>query len=303
MSEKICLVVIFNHQFNRNLPVLRELLGGKFSHVRFLVPFYRGSDPDVIAVYDSSATFQGYIVQAYPHLSKEGYTHFVFTADDLLLNPCLDETNLLSSLTLGPGDAYIQELRPITDVTFHWPFLHTVLKAMRFDPFVNAADQLPDREEALRRLAVHGVRLTGFGLKTLRFAQGSWWWKIRSLLAKTFFLYGSKEVRRVVYPLVMSYSDFLVVPAAVMGDFCHFCGVFTAMRIFVECAIPTALALAAPRIKVERDIPMRGKEVFNLDDLAVFEEKYERRLSVLCANFPAATIYAHPVKLSRWTRD
>ena len=106
-----------------------------------------------------------------------------------------------------------------------------------------------------------------------------------------------------VYPLAMSYSDFLVVPATVMPDFCHYCGVFAAMRVFVECAIPTALALAAPSIKLERDIPLRGKEVFNLDDLADFEKKYERRLPALFADFPANTIYIHPVKLSRWTRD
>lgn len=303
MSEKLCLVVIFNHRFDRNLPALRELLAGKFSHVRFLVPFYRGGDPDVIPVFDSSSTFQGYIAQAYPHLCKEGFTHYVFTADDLLLNPRLDENNLLASLTLGPGDAYIQELRSITDVTFHWPFLHPTLEATRFNNFVNAEPELPGREEAFRRLAAHGVRVTTFGLKTLRFGQGSWRWKIRSLLINALFLYRSQAVRQVVYPLAMSYSDFLVVPAAVMADFCHYCGVFAAMGVFVECAIPTALALAAPSIKLERDIPLRGVEHFDWDELAAFEERYGRRLSALFADFAADTIYVHPVKLSRWVRD
>jgi hypothetical protein len=35
------------------LPVLRELYGPRFSKVRFVMPFYRGSDADVIGVYES----------------------------------------------------------------------------------------------------------------------------------------------------------------------------------------------------------------------------------------------------------
>ena len=48
---KVCLVVIFNHRFDRNLPALRKIYGERFAGIRFLVPFYDGSDADVIPVY------------------------------------------------------------------------------------------------------------------------------------------------------------------------------------------------------------------------------------------------------------
>lgn len=300
MSAHVCLVVIFNHQYNRNLPGLRERYRPSFSHVRFLVPFYRGTDDDVIPVYESSATFQGYIAQAWRHFGDGEFSHYVFVADDMVLNPGLNEANILEKLGLGAGDAYIQELRPITRVTFEWPFLHMTLQALRFTSFVNSAPELPSREEAFARLAAHGVRVTSFGWRTLRFGQGSWTWKIRSWLVNALFLYRSAGAREVLYPLVMSYSDFFVVPEADLAEFSHLCGVFAAMGVFVECAIPTALAFASKHVRLERDGVLRGTEIFDLDDLAAFEQQYDRHLPTLLAQFPTDTLYIHPVKLSRW---
>ena len=56
---RFCLAVVFNHRFEQNLPLLRALYRGRFSTVRFLVPFYRGDDPDVVPVFDTSATIEG----------------------------------------------------------------------------------------------------------------------------------------------------------------------------------------------------------------------------------------------------
>ena len=174
------------------------------------------------------------------------------------------------------------------------------LKALCYTSFVNSAPELPSRDEAIERLASHGVKITSFGLKTLRFGQGSWWQKLRALAEGTWFLYGTKGVRQVMYPLAMSYSDFFVVPAAVLPEFGHLCGVFTAMGVFVECAIPTALAFAAESMRLEGSSDWRGKEIFDLDDLAAFERQYDNNLPTLLADFPADTLYIHPIKLSRW---
>lgn len=300
MDAKVCLVVIFNHQYNRNLPALRALYNGRFSHIRFLVPFYRGTDTDVIPVFASSSTFQGYVAQGQRFFAADEFSHYVCVADDMLLNPRLDETNILAALKLGKEDAYIQELRPLTDVTFRWPFLHMTLKACRFNNFVNALPELPSRQEAFERLAAHGTAVTTFGWKNLRLGHGGPLWKARSFLVNALFLYGSKGVRKVVYPLAMSYADFFVVPAVALPEFSHFCGVFAAMGIFVECALPTALALAARSIRKERDIELRGIEMFDPDALAAFEQRYRNDFRSLLADFPADALYIHPIKLSRW---
>ena len=47
------------------------------------------------------------------------------------------------------------------------------------------------------------------------------------------------------YPLALGYSDIFVVPHNSLDSICHFLGVFAAMNLFVEIAIPTAIMLVA----------------------------------------------------------
>jgi hypothetical protein len=61
----ICLIVVFNHRYEKNLAQLREIYKNRFSHVYYLMPFYQGKDFDVIPVYESSFHFQGYFTQGF----------------------------------------------------------------------------------------------------------------------------------------------------------------------------------------------------------------------------------------------
>lgn len=297
------MIVIFNHRYEQNLPALRSIYAGRFSHVRFLIPFSSSLDPDVIAVAGSSAHFQGFISQGRSKFGDGDFSHYVFVADDMLLNPKLDETNIVSNLKLGPDDAYIQELQPITSVTFEWPFLYMTLKGCRFQSHLRAQDELPPRADAFRRLAAHGVHVTRFGWKNLTQTGGNVLQRLKNLLLNTYLLYGPNNVRNVVYPLVRSYSDFVVVPRSGLAEFCHLCSVFAAMGIFVESALPTALALAVNTVRVEREIDLRGVEMFDIGELKAFEDRYHRNLDSLLADFPSDALYIHPIKLSRWRRQ
>ena len=71
----------------------------------------------------------------------------------------------------------------------------------------------------------------------------------KSILAKLIKHPFSKY--KLEYPLVGSYSDFFITTADIMPKFCQYCGAFAATNLFVEIAIPTALVLAAPKIKTE----------------------------------------------------
>lgn len=46
--QRVGLIIIFNHKYNGNLPLLRKLYSSRFSYIRFLSPFYEGSDKDVL---------------------------------------------------------------------------------------------------------------------------------------------------------------------------------------------------------------------------------------------------------------
>lgn len=111
--ENIALIVIFNHRFDRNIPILDGLLRGKWSNIFYIVPFYDGDRDDVITVYESSYCYQGYIAQAYQKLKEYKFDHFVFIGDDMVLNPNLTEKNILSELGIGRNDSYFPVIRDL----------------------------------------------------------------------------------------------------------------------------------------------------------------------------------------------
>ncbi len=300
---RFCLVVVFNHRFEGNLPLLRALYRGRFSTVRFLVPFYRGEDRDVVPVFESSATFQGYFAQARRHLAAEGISHYVFVADDLLLDPAINETNLHVYLRLRPGGGYTKYLEPFSSLTSRWTHFNRTLRALRFDEFVNARNELPPREEAVARLAAHGLEVRPLGWRNLEAVPGPWWHRAKEWLKTLWLLHHRRDGRELPYPLLMGYADLLVVPAAALGEFCHLCGVFAAMGIFVECAAVTALALAVPDLSLERDLTRRGLELWSDAERHAFWTRYSARLPRLLEDFPAGCLYVHPVKLHHWQAD
>ena len=298
-----CLVVVFNHRFDQNLPRLRALYRGRFAAVRFLVPFYRGDDPDVVPVFDSSATFQGYFAQARRSLEAEGFTHYVFVADDLLLNPAINEGNLHVHLRLQPEGGYTKYLKPFSSMTSRWTHFNRTLRALRFDEFVNARAELPPREEAVARLAAHGLKCQPLGWRNLEASPGPWRHRIKEWATAWSLIRRRPEGRGLPYPLLMGYADLLVAPASALPEFCHLCGVFAAMDLFVECAAPTALALATPHLTLERDLDQQGLELWSDADRAAFWNRYSARLPELLQNFPARCLYVHPIKLPHWQTD
>ncbi|MBR2165594.1 MAG: hypothetical protein IJ915_03500 [Paludibacteraceae bacterium] len=92
--NKIALLIIYNHRYDKNIDRLENLYKGKFSHIYHIMPFYDGNIENVIPVYESSYRFQSYITQAFQHLKDKGFTHYFIVADDMLLNPQINETNL-----------------------------------------------------------------------------------------------------------------------------------------------------------------------------------------------------------------
>ena len=295
-----CLVVVFNHRFDQNLPLLRSLYRGRFSTVRFLVPFYGGDDPDVVPVFGSSATFQGFFAQAQRRLAANGFSHYVFVADDLLLNPAINETNLHTHLRLQPEGGYTKYLKPFSAVTSRWTHFNRTLRALRFDEFVNARAELPPREEAVARLAAHGLECRPLGWRNLEVGPGPWRQRVKDWVTAWWLIRQRREGQGLSYPLLMGYADLLVVPAPALDEFCHLCGVFAAMDIFVECAAPTALALAARHLSLERDLDQQGMELWSDADRAAFWNRYSARLPELLENFPSRCLYVHPVKLPHW---
>ncbi len=289
MKTKIALLVIYNHRFDKNIQRIRELYAGRFSHVYHIMPFYDGNENDVIPVYESSYCFSGYISQAYTHLKHLGFTHFFVVADDMILNPSLNEHSIWEQMGIDYSDSYIDEIVCFQNGGKRW--WRRIIDALDYTPDqlgVELKGILPSKEEAQRRFDFHKLPYTPIPRKEL----------LRNPRKKDFvkMLTRSCELK---YPLVRAYSDILLIPADVMPKFANYCGAFAATRLFVEMAIPTALILSADNIKLGNDVKLKPGAMWFEQDFKILEE-YNNSLEKLFREFPEGKLYLHPIKLSKW---
>lgn len=165
-TPKVCVCVIMNHPFPANLPLLRQIYRDRFSHVRFLIPFERMEDEDVITVYRGSYTHAGYLTDAHAELAALDCDYYLAIHDDVLLNPALREENFLDTFRLGPHDAFIPRIDTPNEEPGRWiwsfAFVPKLLfpKSILFGAGIEAANlirYLPAGETMRTRMVAHGV--------------------------------------------------------------------------------------------------------------------------------------------------
>ncbi len=325
MSNKAALILVYNHRYDNNVPILEEIYRGRFSAVYHLVPFYDGRQQNVIAVFENSYQFQGYLAQGLRHYFQEEIDHYVFAADDLLLHPAINENNLGEWFGLNPDSGFIphvfniyqldnqqtlyfQEYTKKGKKRFFWWRLRDLAKYRHQVEGLENGKEMPTFAEAERLLRAHGFSIRPlrfvdlYGPPSLRhgnqtFVERAW------AYAKALRHYRRKYPLN--YPAVAAFSDIAIVPKASVRKFAHYCGVFAANGLFVEFALPTALALSTEKIVTESSIERKGTVYwsYNEQDANKYEEAmrpYQRDLRRLLRNFPANQLYIHPVKLSQW---
>ena len=158
---KICLSIVFNHQFEKNIPKLRELYDGRFSTIRYLSPFSKSTDPDIIPIFETSVHFQGYFAQAWAQLPKN-CEYYIFCGDDLILNPCLNENNLINALNCSDS-SYIKYLNPIWEHSFAWHKFEECNQFTEKEHTIPYENLLPSRNELLKIYDSHGLKYRNLG--------------------------------------------------------------------------------------------------------------------------------------------
>lgn len=307
---KVALIIIYNHRFDQNIEVLERIYKKRFSHIFHLVPFYTGERENVIPVYDNSYYFQGFLAQAFRSFYRPDFTHYFFIADDLILNPRVDEHTFATEMPLPDGYSFISPFNSYNtdrragfwkrvEMAYEWRLQQNGLQAARELPTPEAAaerfQKLRVPSGPLRFEQIWEVPQTVSGW--LRAIVTNPWLCARFLHARL-----TKRQFNLAYPLVGGYSDIFVISADTIKTFCHYCGVFAAANLFVEHAIPTALVLSTERIINCRDMKLRGRALWTHDDFKELEP-FDRSLQRLLRHFPDAYLYLHPVKLSHWSQD
>ena len=307
-KKKICLVVIFNHRYNQNVEKLQKIYGTKFSDIYYVVPFKTDEVPDyllsnVIRVYESSFYFQGYIATTYDRLKDKGYDYFLFVGDDLILNPNINEKNFFEYSGISSEHCFIKYFVPIDEAGGVRPLrLYDTIRPFYFASGVEWKRELPSVDEALAILSEHGFDSSILRM-TRKYRKRNKFFRSLKMLPFTALVFALTRFRRYPYPLFRGYSDAVGVPREAMEEFTYYCGVFAAMNVFVEIAIPTALLFSSTKIQQEKDIHLKGCEVWTVEDIDKIKAQYHSSVSELLAEFPKDTFYYHPVKLSQWTWD
>jgi len=308
-SCSVALIIIYNHQYNKNIDVIERIYKNSFSDIYHLVPFYNGEKENVIPVYENSFYFQGYVSQGLHSFFKEKYTHYFFIADDLILNPGINENNYDNIFNLGADTSFISRLSMLHERKSWWNRIGEAFQWSTKVRGVEVSNMLPSYENAMDKFSKFGLTIKPFGFlhvcklsfglpftvsiglrKRFRFFCQYLMDKIRG---KTFIL---------SYPLASSYSDIFIVSAKSIMEFCHYCGIFAVTKLFVEIAIPTSMILSSDKITIEKDLDLQGKALWTKGDFQELE-KYENSLTKLLSDFPIKYIYLHPVKLSKWKTE
>jgi hypothetical protein len=106
--------------------------------------------------------------------------------------------------------------------------------------------------------------------------------------------------RYINYPLVEGYSDLIVVPQGHLELFCHYCGIFAAMNLWVDAAIATALILSGSEIRTEKDSNYSGTEYWNGNEIIDRLKPTNNKLDKIGEIFKEDELYIHPIKLSSY---
>jgi hypothetical protein len=309
-------VFIFNHRFERNIGKLDEIYGERFPKRTYLMPFARSERADVCRITESSWQFSGHVAQGAAAFIDDEATHYVFISDDLILNPRIDAWNIARELSLDASTGYIKSLAPLDSVRYQWHrSLPASIALRRNGDGFDWRAELPPEEEARAKFAGMGLQDHPSKMRSLSEAKHA----LTKLLPAAGYLAAPWAVKLhgkpSDYPLLMGYADFFVVPAEAIRRFTHYCGVFAALDIFAEIAVPTALALAVDLVKTELkpgerfndplaarqpDFEWQGIEFWDPAETPVFAARFGNDRDRLMKEFPEEYLYVHPVKLSQW---
>lgn len=323
MSErKTGLVVLYNHNYEKNIEKIRRIYKERFPEMRQLMPFYYGNDPEVIRVFGNSFYFQTYIAQACEKLMEMDCDSFLIIGDDLLLNPMFNESNVHEQLQMARDEFYLDGVVKIAKGDHIRAVEEAQTINMRHPGLDASASRiLPGFDEASDILKERGVldsaRLPSHKPLLLKW-RSPFWANLRTNLGYTksnlyqHLLSLSYRImpRKMVYPCVFGYSDIIVIPRARMRELCDYLEVFAAWRMFVELAIPTAvLLLKDSKVRFGNESSFKPGNVWYPNTMehhdrmvTVIEEtiaKAQGQIEHLPDAFPSEYLYLHPVKLSQ----
>ncbi|MDE7017212.1 MAG: hypothetical protein K2P65_06490 [Lachnospiraceae bacterium] len=302
MSKEVGLFIIYNHRYDANIEKLEKIYGCRFSNIYHIMPFYNGDKENVIPVYECSFRFQGYVTQAIQLIQKR-FDQYFFIADDLILNPAINETNYQEWFHLNGKNAFITFTKPLREMG-GWAINRRFMDPLpKFEWY---SGTLWEKEIMPSEQAYDIAKQKGYD-KTQFLVDIPMIWGARKKLKQyprlivLFFKILLLGKQQCPYPVFGGYSDIFIIPGEKIKEVSHMLGVFAAMGLFVEMAIPTALQLLCESVTEVKDLSSAyGKSLWSITDKQSVNTQYNYQYKTLEDNWDKDCLYIHPVKLSKW---
>ena len=118
-------------------------------------------------------------------------------------------------------------------------------------------------------------------------------------VAKRFLIFENINSYHIPYPMARGMSDIFCIDKKSLFEFSRLCGIFSAMNLFVEIAIPTAVVLMFRRDEVIF-FPDEGISFLWNEERTKLEDFYNHDFNRLYKEWDSSKFFVHPIKLSRW---
>lgn len=249
-------MIIFNHRYDQNIELIRKLYGKRFECIRILMPFYDGDDKCVIPVYECSYQFQGYLIQAYDRLMETGASYFFFVSDDVMIHPAIDQNNLIDVFQMRGRDVFFDKMFLLNSKGCFREWIHSRYSSRAFlHKSTKWQGSIPDFDKAIERFNVY----FGFSYPTLYSAD---FFEGISTNEVEEFVKNNGDSRAIPYPMAYGYSDIFMISKEKLLEIARICGVFAAMNLFAEIAIPTSIILT---VKKRAGCKYRSNKLYKQD--------------------------------------
>src|SRR5436305_1652158 len=163
--SKTGLCILFNHPFPEQIETLRAIYGTRFARMLFLLPFCELEAEDVYTVYRGAFQFDGMIVDTRDKIKEyfQDCEYITFLHNDCLLNPTLDEKNLIGHLELNSRKAFTAQCNKLGGPMDGWAWLYRLPHRLLYpmDPLLGlgaqkAKEYLPDLKQIQERCIAGG---------------------------------------------------------------------------------------------------------------------------------------------------
>jgi hypothetical protein len=260
------LVVVFNHPFPKNIPLLDRLYRSKFDKIFYLIDA-PNIYPGIVPVKGISYTFQNFYLQAIEQI--RGSDYYFITHDDALLNPRFRPSTAFSHFNLPEEAICIRNIDMIPHDSvwkYAWKGVYDVVEKNN-----NLRSILQSSKSQL--IQRYENQIIPFGCSHYDIAK---WKKTVSEQTEILFGHGAN-------------ADILMMPGKALQDMVSSLQMLQAPDLFVEAAIPTAILLTQWKIHLMDSSSHLPKYIWEL-------EAQKKFLSNLFTMQREDLIAVHPVK-------